>query len=302
MCASSSDNAPTPSSSQQLPVIIAGAGPAGLVAALTLQREKIPFIVYEKAKSSRLCGNAGSGIDMAPTALRILDEELGLAGRNDYVQPYEYIHISNMKGKTIKAINLLDLGERFKKMTDGGIYPWKKQTIDESRGPPGSYDGVLKPLPNLPDGITWKQDPATREWTLSSETKEDDEQPQQQQKGPPVLGRDYVIHTVSPSDTFSGLLLRYKITAVALRRINRFSGTNLSLAPSQLVIPIASDPANSKGKDATSQEYKLKVLSAEFPHLNIKERRSYLEMNDWNLETAKQEIQDDKDWEAKQSL
>jgi len=122
MCASSSDNAPTPSSSRQLPVIIAGAGPAGLVAALTLQREKIPFIVYEKAKSSRLCGNAGSGIDMAPTALRILDEELGLAGRNDYVQPYEYIHISNMKGKTIKAINLLDLGERFKKMTDGGRF------------------------------------------------------------------------------------------------------------------------------------------------------------------------------------
>ena len=50
------------------PVVIAGAGPCGLVAALTLEKSAgIPYIIYEKTTADKLCSNAGSGIDMAPT-------------------------------------------------------------------------------------------------------------------------------------------------------------------------------------------------------------------------------------------
>lgn len=49
------------------PVVIAGAGPCGLVAALTFEKSNIPYIIYEKTTTDKLCSNAGSGIDMAPT-------------------------------------------------------------------------------------------------------------------------------------------------------------------------------------------------------------------------------------------
>lgn len=119
-------------------------------------------------------------------------------------------------------------------------------------------------------------------------------------KPAPVLGRDYVIHTVLPSDTFSGLCLRYKIKAVTLRRINQFSGTNLALAPSQLVIPLTTDLSNIRIQDVTSKEYKLQVLVSDFPQLTILERKAYLEMNDWNLEATTKQVQEDNNWEEKQ--
>ncbi|CAB9524898.1 FAD binding domain [Seminavis robusta] len=59
-----------------LPVIIVGAGPCGLVAALTLQQNHIPFVILEKASRERICTNAGSGFDMAKTALNILGDRL----------------------------------------------------------------------------------------------------------------------------------------------------------------------------------------------------------------------------------
>ena len=52
------------------PVVIAGAGLCGLVAALTLEKSGgIPYIIYEKTTADRLCSNAGSGIDMGPTGM-----------------------------------------------------------------------------------------------------------------------------------------------------------------------------------------------------------------------------------------
>ena len=38
-----------------LPILIAGAGPCGLVAALTLQQKGIPFIIIERAQRSKVC-------------------------------------------------------------------------------------------------------------------------------------------------------------------------------------------------------------------------------------------------------
>lgn len=65
--------------SERLPVIIAGAGPCGLVAALVLQNHIILFIIVEKTSRSKLCSNAGAGFDLTPTALNILVHRLGLS-------------------------------------------------------------------------------------------------------------------------------------------------------------------------------------------------------------------------------
>jgi hypothetical protein len=171
-------------------------------------------------------------------------------------------------------------------MAEGGTFPWKRQVIDQSRGPAGSYRAVHQSLPDLPAGVAWQQNPTTREWTLvrTDQQQERDKQqyrlertmawnPHTGREQPivkpvlktvqdvvevvaledtdttrttldedappvPVLGQDYVVHTVLPSDTFSGICLRYKVKPVTLRRVNQFSGTNLALAPSKLLIPL----------------------------------------------------------------
>jgi 2-polyprenyl-6-methoxyphenol hydroxylase-like FAD-dependent oxidoreductase len=56
----------------KLPVVIAGAGPCGLVAAITLQKEGVRFVIVEGTARERLCSNVGSGFDLAPTAIDIL--------------------------------------------------------------------------------------------------------------------------------------------------------------------------------------------------------------------------------------
>ena len=279
-------------------------------------------------------------------------------------------------------------------MAEGGTLAWKRQVIDQSRGPAGSYQNMKLP-DKLPDNVVWQQHPETREWTLvrvdskksqlvakpkyklhrcmawnphtgreqfsvrlkpvdenggrrqqqqrtltksledeeeettvatatddttvnttgmiSSATNEyyfnddnnDFDEEEHSQNGdsetpePPVLGQDYVVHTVLGSDTFQGLLLRYKIKAIELRRVNQFSGTNLSLAPSHLIIPLneTRSIASIRLQDTASNEYKLQILLTEYPQLTATERKAYLEMNEWDVDAALQEIQNDLTWE-----
>jgi 2-polyprenyl-6-methoxyphenol hydroxylase-like FAD-dependent oxidoreductase len=56
----------------KLPVVIAGAGPCRLVAAITLQKEGVQFVIVERAARKRLCSNVGSGFDLAPMVIDIL--------------------------------------------------------------------------------------------------------------------------------------------------------------------------------------------------------------------------------------
>ncbi|KAL7533127.1 hypothetical protein ACHAWF_004349 [Thalassiosira exigua] len=61
------------------PIIIAGAGPAGLLAALVLEkRGGVPYVLVERTTLGRICSNSGSGFDLAPTAMSILRDRLGL--------------------------------------------------------------------------------------------------------------------------------------------------------------------------------------------------------------------------------
>lgn len=99
------------SSSDDLPVIIAGAGPCGLVAALSLKRSGVPFVIYDRATSARLCSNAGSGIDMAPVAIKILDVELELSpeSMNRAMRPYDYMLILDSGGKKLTTYRLKEM-------------------------------------------------------------------------------------------------------------------------------------------------------------------------------------------------
>ena len=88
-----------PEAKKNLPVIIAGAGPCGLTAALSLRRAGVPFVLYDRASAARLCSNAGSGIDMAPCAVNILENELRVSrkGLDRAMRPYEYMYMVSGK-------------------------------------------------------------------------------------------------------------------------------------------------------------------------------------------------------------
>jgi len=96
-----------------------------------------------------------------------------------------------------------------------------------------------------------------------------------------VKGVDYVEHLIQPSDTFQGLCLTYNISATKLRQVNMFSGTNLKLAPSKLIIPIESktdklriDAYEIRKKEYNAKEGKVHAFLAEFfPKLKEKEAR-----------------------------
>ena len=88
------------------PVVIAGAGPCGLLTALTLQRHKIPFVIYERATRDKVCSNVGSGFDLAPTALSILIDKLNLPVTN-VIHSYAGMCFVDMKhGNIIREMGL----------------------------------------------------------------------------------------------------------------------------------------------------------------------------------------------------
>jgi len=54
------------------PVLIVGAGPCGLLAAIALQRHGVPILVLEREALSTHAADVGSGYDIAPTAQEVM--------------------------------------------------------------------------------------------------------------------------------------------------------------------------------------------------------------------------------------
>ena len=201
-------------------------------------------------------------------------------------------------------------------MAEGGQLPWKRQTIDVSRGPVADYSQLRKQLPPPPKGLEWHKCNETGEWKLQEQallspapdtaTATTDavtgtglDTTEESNPTDPV---DHLFHTVLPSDTLAGLCLRYKISATKLRQANKFSGTNLALAPARLLIPLSSALTiqalqKLKQQDTSSEEYKMQAFVAEFPHLKQCERRAYLDLNDGVLADALRNAADDDAWE-----
>jgi len=192
-------------------------------------------------------------------------------------------------------------------MMEGAQLPWKVQKIDISRGPPAEYSSLSLPLPKPPNGMKWYQDKDTREWHLVPEEKDSCSDKTEFAAGAEsaVVVADeenkitHLEHTVLPSDTLPGICLRYKVTATQLRQANRFSGSNLLLAPAKLIIPLSANVVVKK-QDVTSPEYKMHALMSAMPKLNRSEAQAYLKMAEWDLERAVQDAKEDLEWEASQ--
>ena len=134
---------------------------------------------------------------------------------------------------------------------------------------------------------------------------EDVEKDGQDEHPTAVEGLHYLVHTITPSDTFSGLCLRYRIKPHELRRVNRFSGSNLRLAPHTLIIPLGPDGQGLNGGKVREQnrncpEFKLHALQGEFPSLRHAECKAYLELADWDLAEAIKAAGEDEEWEKKE--
>jgi len=92
------------------PVIIAGAGPCGLTAALTLQRHaKTPFIIIERAQRAQLFADVGSGYDLSGTTLSIF-RHLGFEMDDSFSKRYQgYVQYRMDNCAEIRQMGLADL-------------------------------------------------------------------------------------------------------------------------------------------------------------------------------------------------
>ncbi|KAG7361555.1 salicylate 1-monooxygenase [Nitzschia inconspicua] len=96
----------------ELPVIIAGAGPCGLVAALTLKRQGIRFVIIERAERSKLCANVGSGYDLAPTAIEILTNRLEVKKMNEVYANFIGLRVQTMEGSDIRELRIAEMAKK----------------------------------------------------------------------------------------------------------------------------------------------------------------------------------------------
>ena len=134
---------------------------------------------------------------------------------------------------------------------------------------------------------------------------ENAEKDEQEEHPTAVEGLHYLVHTITPSDTFSGLCLRYRIKPHELRRVNRFSGSNLRLAPHTLIIPLGPDGQGLNGGKVREQnrncpEFKLHALQGEIPSLRHAECKAYLELAGWDLAEAIKAAREDEEWEKQE--
>lgn len=109
--------------SAMLPVIIAGAGPCGLLCAVILQKYNVPFHIIERVEQSRLTSDVGSGFDMAPTAVRIF-EHLELPHWRERLTQYAGITMMRMSGEYVRVITTEEL-------PGGEAYAAKRSTLQQ---------------------------------------------------------------------------------------------------------------------------------------------------------------------------
>jgi hypothetical protein len=114
-------------------------------------------------------------------------------------------------------------------------------------------------------------------------------------------------HVVTESDTFQGICLRYQISATQLRQANCFSGTNLKLAPKILNIPHVVMARPMSREDKIVMVLRGPTTGVGGPPQNAnklsrKEAIAYLEMSDWNVEAALDEMRADQEFELSQPL
>jgi len=113
---------------------------------------------------------------------------------------------------------------------EGGTLIWKSQVV-VNNSPDIEYYG--KPLPPPPHGMIWERNPEGNWYLVQLES------PVPTPTGQVIAEEPGVIeHVVMPSDTLQGICLRYRVSAVDVRRMNMFSGNNIQFKKT-LKIPVA---------------------------------------------------------------
>lgn len=196
-------------------------------------------------------------------------------------------------------------------MAEGGLLSWKRQVI-KTNGPTADYSNLKTPLPNPPEDYEWipednwklvrKEDQKKIDDSVNQEFDNDFDSENVHQRLMPSdrsesncseyekklanlkkknntseTNIDYVEHLVVPTDTFSGLCLKYKVSATMLRQVNYFSGSNLKLAPSKLIIPV-NKKLLGQGKivlqDRNSVDFKINLFLMTFPDMRRSEAKT----------------------------
>ena len=167
--------------------------------------------------------------------------------------------------------------------------PWRIQKI-ESNSP--DLDSYGKPLPPPPVGTHWEK-ALDNSWSLVK-TFESHEVP----KTKVFSGPSVIEHTVMSSDTLQGICLRYRVSALDLRRYNLFSGNNIQCKktlriPLEPGIPV-------EIQDFDSREIKSQIFRNETQETII-ETNIYLEENNWDLKKALEAWKQDDNWAQSQA-
>lgn len=168
---------------------------------------------------------------------------------------------------------------------EGGFLPWKNQKLVNDCP---SVEYFTKSLPPPPSGQFWERD-LEGNWKLVpfSEKQMDD--------GAIIFPYPSIIeHTIMPNDTLQGLCLKYRASAVEIRRMNMFSGNNIQMK-TKLLIPI------NAGVSILPQVDTEELLLQKFKnvtHEETKESILYLEEHSWNLENALSAWKIDNQWEV----
>ena len=98
--------------------------------------------------------------------------------------------------------------------------------------------------------------------------------------------------------------MRYKITPTELRRANCFSGSNLSLAPNPLRIPINSNVgiAEAVPVNRPTREAQIQTVMRACPDLALSEAKCFLELHDWDAAKAISDARDESDCTKMQDM
>jgi len=92
-----------------IPVIISGGGPCGLLCAVVLKKYDVPFILVERVSEEKQTADVGSGFDMAPTATRIF-EHLELPNWQERLTTFKGITMMRMgSGSVVRKLMAADL-------------------------------------------------------------------------------------------------------------------------------------------------------------------------------------------------
>lgn len=173
---------------------------------------------------------------------------------------------------------------------EGGMLPWRTQTIVNNC--PDIAEACAKSLPPPPSGFYWERKEENGDWVLLSIPKNFAEDGAIVFTNPSILE-----HVVMPGDTLQGICLRYRVSAVDLRRANMFSGNNIQFKTS-LLIPI------NGGAIIRPQIETNEVLLQRFKNLTsegMQEARMYLDDNDWDFQKALESWKADRHWEEDHS-